>query len=175
MARKKSEFLFEEKMDMTPLIDCVFLLILFFILTTEITMSQEEVELPFALEGKEAQLSVQVDKVVKIEVVRKDPQFDPKKEGLGDVKHEGQVVDFEGVVEIFRKAVLIDMLPPPRGYGREPEILPGPEGRRLSQVKVLIRADKRVRAEYLRTIFMACEKVDPAIYKIEISSEQPSP
>lgn len=43
---------FESKMDMTPLIDCIFQLILFLVLTSQINVQTEEVELPFALEGR---------------------------------------------------------------------------------------------------------------------------
>ena len=42
----------ESGIDISPLIDCVFLLILFFILTTKLAVQIEEVELPIALEGK---------------------------------------------------------------------------------------------------------------------------
>ena len=39
MKLQRHEADFESKMDMTPLIDCVFLLIMFFILTTQITVN----------------------------------------------------------------------------------------------------------------------------------------
>ena len=163
--RKKTDFLFEEKMDMTPLIDCVFLLILFFILTTEITMTQEDVNLPFALEGKTSDELAALDTTVTISVVR---NHDSEERGAGEIKYKGEVVDFNGLIEVLRKEVQYDAY----GRGRAPEAVAN-SNKKLSQVKVLIRADKDVNAEFLRTIFHACEKVDPAIYKIEISSEEP--
>ena len=51
--RKRSDENFETKMEMTPMIDCVFLLIMFFILTTQITVNIEDVVLPFSREGKQ--------------------------------------------------------------------------------------------------------------------------
>ena len=45
--RKRSDENFETKMEMTPMIDCVFLLIMFFILTTQITVNIEDVAVSY--------------------------------------------------------------------------------------------------------------------------------
>ncbi len=175
MAKKRKDFRFDEKMDMTPLIDCVFLLIMFFILTTEITMTQAELELPFALEG-EAEKAKGDDTTIVLDVPLKRNRGgnlteDGIRKGIGQIEYLGNVYDEPELVKLFAKEVKYDAADPPYGRGRSPEIIAG--GRRLSQIKVRVRADKRVNAEYLRTVFMACQQVDPAIYKLEVSSEQP--
>lgn len=169
MRRHIRQHAVDEKMDMTPLIDCVFLLIMFFILTTEITMKAADVELPFALEGKVIDQGATGDISVVVEVVwdREKNKSDPK--GFATIQAEGETLDFEGLKALLQKNVEYDKLPPPRGRGRAPEVLPN--GKELSQLKVRIRADRRVRSEYLREIFTACSLT--GIYKIELSSTEP--
>jgi biopolymer transport protein ExbD len=168
MARKRhdpSEF--EQKMNMTPLIDCVFLLIMFFILTTAITVDIEDVQLPFAIEGKPEQ-AVSQDIVIVLNVRLTKDQV---QRGDAEIVFGGELMTPERLKKELQREVSFDMSE--TGRGRAPEI--GPDGRiRLSQLKVRIRADKHARAEYLRTIFTACAEIDPKIYRIEVATEPPS-
>ena len=171
MAKKRRESpSFEEKMDMTPLIDCVFLLIMFFILTTEITVRVEAVDLPFALEGNQAKDEGGDTTLLLNVVLRGD---DGVERGAADIIVDGNKLDISKLRDKLQQEVTYDMRDPPFGRGRQPEAL-GDGSTLLSQVKVRVRADKNAAAEHLRTIFMLCQDVHPKIYKIELSSETPS-
>lgn len=154
---------FETKMDMTPLIDCVFLLIMFFILTTQITVELEEVTLPFALEGKKPPPEGDLTVILNVRLAKNAPP----EERAGEIVYKGQAyTDVKALTKELKAEVFYDKTV----RGREPER--GPEGQELSQLEILIRADKDVRAEYLEKIFRAC--FNAGIYKIKLTSQQPS-
>ena len=156
--------------DLTPLIDCVFLLILFFILTTRIVQI-EDVDLPVAVEGKEqATANPDIVQPLMISVVR-DPEGLSKNRGerAGLIKFNGEAVtEKELGTKLIREAIY-DREPPPNGRGRGFELSPG--GKKLSKLAVLVRADKRVRAEFARHVFQACARA--GIYKIKVASVDP--
>ena len=157
--------------DMTPLIDCVFLLILFFILTTQITVQIEEVELPVALEGEQQETSnPNVVQPLLISVIR-DPQGLLKSRGerAGLLRFDGETLSEKQLAEKMRREAAYDAAPPPRGRGRGYETSPG--GQKLSKLSVLVRADRGVRAEFARKVFQACAKA--GIYKVKVSSVDP--
>lgn len=161
---------FESKMDLTPLIDCIFQLILFLVLTSQITVQAEEVELPFALEGKEQDELGEGERaplLVNVVLDRRKP------DRAGQIVFAGKQFDNneKALADELLKEVRYDAEPPPRGLGRGYEIASG--GNQLSKLIVLVRADRNVRAEYVRTVFMACQKV--GIYKIRVSSTTPQP
>lgn len=165
---------FESKLDMTPLIDCIFQLILFLVLTSQITIQAEEVELPFALEGKEADKEGQaLDEVppLLINVVRVKSRPGEEGERLGEIVFNGIRLgnSQEKLQKELKREVDYDASPLGRGRGFEP----GPGGRPLSKLSVLVRADKGVRSEYIRTIFMACQAV--GIYRVRVSTTTPQP
>ena len=89
--RKRTTHDYDKKMDLTPMIDCVFLLIMFFILTTQITVNIEEVTLPFALEGKPEKRD-NTDAVMLIMNVRKS-QADDAPPRSGEVVYQGKVLN----------------------------------------------------------------------------------
>lgn len=152
---------------MTPLIDAVFLLIMFFILTTQITVDVEEVSLPFGLEGKTDD-GKGTDTVVVINI-RLDQH--PKERGDAEIVIAGQPRTPAGLREELQAQVNHDASE--LGRNRAPEV--GPDGKTLlSQVKLRIRADKQAKAEYLREVLQACQDIKPMIYKVEVSIEKPS-
>ncbi len=174
MRRKIKQHAVDEKMNMTPLIDCVFLLIMFFILTTEITIKVSPVELPFALEGRTKDVGEQ-DITQMVEVIIDDKEFGPENRGAGKILIEQEEVNAIQLVEKLRAEVLFDWQPEPEGRGRAREeiAIGGGRVKKLSQLKLRIRADYRAKAAYLRTIFTACADDRVGIYKIELSSEEP--
>jgi hypothetical protein len=169
---KSSSGSFESKMDMTPLIDCIFQLILFLVLTSQINVQLEEVDLPFALEGKEAD-KVKEEVAPIIINVKRVKADTPAQVGerKGDILYQGIRFGNDGkkLAQELRREVAFDAGPQGRNRGMEA----GPGGRPLSKLSVLVRADKGVRGEYLRTIFLACQEA--AIYRIRFSSTTPTP
>ena len=154
--------------DMTPLIDIVFLLILFFILTAQITIQIEEVELPVALEGEEQETSnANVVQPLLISVVR-DLEL-PAKERAGLLRFGGDTWTEKKLAARLLFEAKYDADPPPNGRGRSRETSPG--GQPLSKLSVLVRADRSVRAEFTRHVFQACAKA--GIYKIKVSTVDP--
>jgi biopolymer transport protein ExbD len=155
-------------MDMTPLIDCIFQLILFLVLTSQISIQAEEVDLPFALEGKEAdKIKDEVPPLILNVVV--DRKATPGEERKGMIVFNGNDYgnDQQKLVKELRQEVVYDATEIGRNRGYEV----GP-GRNLSKLSALVRADKSVRAEYIRTIFMACQEV--GIWRVRVSSTLPT-
>ena len=158
MNKRKNSKNFETKMDMTPLIDCVFLLIMFFILTTEITVQLEDVTLPYGLEGKQ-QVEGQNETLLVVNVILKNKDGGDPREG--EILFNADKHDLESLTRILKEEARLD----PRARERRSS------GQPLSQLELLIRADKDVHSVYLRTIFTACSQA--GIYKIKLSSVPP--
>ena len=161
--RKRSDENFETKMEMTPMIDCVFLLIMFFILTTQITVNIEDVVLPFSREGKQDEQK-DTGKTMLILNVRKNRDGE-RDQRLGEIVYKGKVFDTKQLLQMLKAEADYDASP--EGRGRDWE--PGPNGIKLSQLEILIRYDRSVKSEYLRTIFEQCQKA--GIYKLKLATE----
>lgn len=148
------------EIEMTPLIDCVFLLILFFLLTTKMTVDIEEVELPFAMDAAEAKKQPDVVPPLVINVVRKGAE-----DRAGVIRFGGTDVTPAELLKNLRAEANFDAEHRGRGWEKSPG------GENLSKVEVLLRADKGVRSEYTRQVFDACAKA--RIYKIQVGSLEP--
>lgn len=153
----------EVKMDLTPLIDCVFLMILFFVLTTEITVQVEDVNLPIALEGKTVETAADVAPPLIINVGRTTRDGDDR---VGRIVMAGQELTKETLVEELTKEAAYDAAPRPGGRGRGWET--GPANNRLSKLEVVVRADRGVNASHVRQVLDACSAA--SIYKLKVSS-----
>ena len=162
--RKRSDDNFETKMEMTPMIDCVFLLIMFFILTTQITVNIEDVVLPFSREGKQDADKDTGEVTLLILNVRKNRDGE-RDQRLGEIVFKGKVYDTKQLLQMLKDEAEYDASP--QGRGRDWE--PGPNGSKLSQLEILIRYDRSVKSEYLRTIFEQCQKA--GIYKLKLATE----
>ena len=165
--RKSSDHNFETKMELTPMIDCVFLLIMFFILTTQITVNIEQVTLPFALEGEPEKRENTTDVMLIMNVRLSSAEDAPAR--AGEIVYQGRELNAKQLREMLDAEVAYDAAPPPRGRGRAKEV--GPNNVQLSQLEILIRYDKHVRSEYLRTIFEQCQKA--GVYKLKLATTQP--
>ena len=161
--RKRSDDNFETKMDMMPMIDCVFLLIMFFILTTQITVNIEDVVLPFSRVGKQVEEKDTGDTMLILNVRKnRDAERDQR---LGEIVFKGKVLDTKQLLQMLKAEADYDASP--EGRGRDWE--PGPNGVKLSKLEILIRYDRSVKSEYLRTIFEQCQKA--GIYKLKLATE----
>lgn len=155
-------------MDMTPMIDCVFLLIMFFILTTQITVNIEDVVLPFSKEGK-PETGEETGEIMLILNVRKNRDGE-RDQRLGEIVYQGKILDTKQLREMLEAEAEYDASPEGRGRDWEPGPI-GPDGKPtpLSQLEILIRYDRSVKSEYLRTIFEQCQK--SGIYKLKLATE----
>ncbi len=149
------------EIDMTPLIDCVFLLILFFLLTTQMVAQIEEVELPIALETREPPKGL-ADKPLVINVVPGN------QEDVGEIRFSGQTMTPEELEKALAAEARFDAEAPPHGRGRGWETV---DGGRASKLRVVVRADTNVYFEFVEAVMMACSKAK--IYKIEVASLEP--
>jgi biopolymer transport protein ExbD len=163
MRRKKGGESSDVKMDMTPMIDCVFLLILFFLLTTEMTVQVEEVDLPYALEAREDKEKGADDAPILINVVR--DRKNAANNRAGKIIYNSETQTLEKLTRALQLEADHHAKPPPHGKGN------GWEDGQFSKLRVIIRADRGVESQYLRTVFTACAKAK--IYKLKVSGVQP--
>lgn len=159
---------FESRLDLTPLIDCIFQLILFLVLTTQITLRSEDVKLPVAIEGKEAALEGEDVPPLVVSVVRDQT---PGKSGsrAGLIVYNGQPHDASKLEAELLKEARYDAVPRPEGRGRGWE--KGAGDQKLSRLSVLVRADRDVEARYLHDVFESCQKA--GIYRLKAAIVQP--
>ena len=156
----------ENKVDMTPLIDIIFQLILFLVLTSQITLQTEDVDLPFALEGKEIKPGAEEVAPLIVNIVRFAIASAEEGARAGSIVFGGNKLDKKALTKELKKEASYDASPTGRGRGWEPM-----GHLKLSKLSVLVRADKGVRAEYLREVWQAC--MDAGIYKVKLSTVQP--
>ena len=147
----------ETRHDLTSMIDLTFLLVLFFVLTSVfVTLKVEPVLLPVALataaQGPGLTLTINITRT-------------------GDGSRDGRII-FNGQPhdpQTLRKA--LDLEVRIDAARRGPELSPLPTSDASSRLEVLIRADEGVRSEYLRQVFVACQRV--GIYRVEIATLKP--
>ena len=153
----------DAKMQMTPMIDMTFLLVVFFMLT--IDLSQKEffpVELPYASEGAE-------DKEDKVgpkrfiinltadgEVIFKSMTFNLAADDPGTQDDAIQALT-ENLLRIHREGGEGDL--------REPD--------GASKVPVMIHADRGTKWKYVQWVMQACAHQDIKIYKLQFAVKKP--
>jgi biopolymer transport protein ExbD len=156
--RKKSD---DIDPDLTPMIDCVFLLLIFFMLITEITQADlEHMQLP------EAQVA-KPDKPDKerfvINIVKENPN-DDSRAGLIKVKGRVYGLGSQNLINLLKH----EADPGGRGQHRDE--------RGFSERKLLVRCDRRVHYKYFQELLTLCAKKDLGIlvYKIQIAISKES-
>lgn len=148
----------EAKPDLTPMIDLVFLLVMFFVLTSTFTsLNLEEVLLPMATRSADMG-----EELVVIINVREKNSSTPRE---GEIVFNGKVQNQASLERELDLEVKVD------GNRRGMEPSPVEGGKPLSKLEVLVRADQGVRGEYLRQVFVACQKV--GLYKLKLGALQP--
>ena len=168
--KKSNEDSFEQKMDMTPLIDCIFQLILFLVLTSQITIQTEDVDLPFALEGKEAKPGESEVPPLVVNVVR-ERQPEKKGQRMGYIVYGGNRVDGKKLTDALRAEAYNDAKPRSEGGRGRGYDSAGAAGIKLSKLAVLVRADRGVQSQYMRTVLVSC--MQAGIWRLKVSSVQP--
>ncbi len=157
MARKKLDFGAEQ--DMTPMIDIVFLLIIFFMVVTELTLDQAELILPVATEAKVVEPQPG-DRVITINVSLDREADDPLAADPVIQIRNGPRLDQEQLIkELKAEAAAFDKWIPK----------PNAPGERDSAIQVVIRCDQYAKAKNFHEIFEAAQKAK--IFKVSLAAQ----
>ena len=152
----------DAKLNMTPMIDMTFLLVVFFMLT--IDLSQKEffpVDLPYAREGvedKEDPKEVRrfiINLTSEGKVHFKNHEF--------ELSHENPVQQDQAIIQLRTELSKLHQEGGPQ--------LREPDG--ASKVPVLVHADHRSKWKYVQWIMQACAHPDIKIYKIQFAVKKP--
>jgi biopolymer transport protein ExbD len=148
----------EAEIDMTPMIDVTFLLIVFFMVVSDMSaLDIAELTLPFASEAA----------VTKVENIEENPMLIINVIKDGTVKIAGQ--DFttksesEGGLTSLKEYLKIEA----EAAAREPAPADNP-GLRASKLRVLIRGDRDTPFKNIQSVFDACQK--NGIYKTSLGA-----
>jgi len=156
----------EPKPDLTPMIDIVFNLIIFFMIVSELSnLTVEQLQLAYASEAADPKTTVgsELGKVLQINVM---PQGFIKVKGnpyATDPKHKGKYPELTEFLEIEAA-----------GYPRED---PDPSNPNLapSKMRVNIRADKDAPFKGVQQVFDACQKHGIYMTSLAASKDNPDP
>lgn len=166
---KISEQMMKEEvtMDLTPMIDCVFLLLIFFMIITEITQADiEQLELPQAKAAKPDD-KPPPERLV-INIIKQNPNDPNERSGLIKIKGRQYSLGQKELADLMRH----EADPAGDGSGRKNN---DPAG--VSERPLLIRCDRRVEYQYFQQILMLCARPDLGIriakIEIAISTELP--
>jgi len=142
------------EMNMTPMIDIVFQLIVFFLVANDLTRKEiEEVELPQALSGVEDKAS-EKDKRIIINIPNDDPDNPPE---IPEIKVKGKQYDLKEL-ERYMQTIA--------DTKREGDGGPGSP----SAVFVLIRADRNTPWQHVQYVMQVCAQPHVAIYKMQFAT-----
>jgi len=142
------------EMDMTPMIDITFQLIVFFLVANDLTRKEvEELELPQAIYGIEDK-ATEKDLRVIINVLEPEDTANPPK--IPEVKVKGKPYDLKDLTRYMRS--MADMEREGEGPGAP------------SSVYVLIRADKNTPWQHVQYVMQVCADPTIRIYKMQFAT-----
>ncbi len=156
----------EMEMNMTPMIDVVFLLIIFFMIITDLTQQDlEELKLPVAVSAVEDKPDPKIVRpVMNIlhtgeVIVKRETKYDPESEDLSKV-------------EAFLADQARQMLA--GGYKKGWDYLnsEGKSGPKIPDNPLLIRADQNTPFKYIQRIMEVCGKKGIQIWKLELAAAE---
>jgi biopolymer transport protein ExbD len=137
--------------NMTPMIDCVFLLLIFFMVVSEMSsMDMEAVSLPFADQARTPEQEPP-DRRIVINIHKDDAK-------KGFVRVMGRNYDKVKLTELIRKEAIRSGPEPDPKY---PKV-------KIYALRVLIRCDREAKYETVQWVFDACSK--NGVYKTVISA-----
>lgn len=165
MARKKKfQADPEPKQDLTPMIDIVFNLIIFFMIVSELSnLDVEQIELPFADRAEDPKKEPDGQKVLQVNVMEK---------GLIKVRGKPMTADpeLQNDKRFMWLAKFLEI--EAAGYEREPPD-PSNPANPPSKLRVNIRADARSPFKHVQRVFDAC--VRNGIYKTSLAATSDDP
>ena len=141
------------EMNMTPMIDIVFQLIIFLMLANDLSRKEiEELELPEALHATEDKGDKEKYRII-VNLMKNDGDAPPT------LKVRGMEMDLNAFQQYLR---------PEADRNREPE------DPKASELFILVRADRRSRWQDVQWVMQAC--ADPAVrvYKLQFATTDPT-
>ena len=145
---------FGVEQDMTPMIDIVFLLIIFFMVVTELTMNQAEVVLPVAPEAKVVEPQPGA-RVITISVSIEN-------------KTNKELIQIGTGPPLTEKELAAALRAETKAYDKwDPK--PNKPGELDSALEVQIRCDRHANSENFHKIYKACQAA--TIYKVSIIAQ----
>ncbi len=149
----------EMEMDITPMIYVVFLLIIFFMIITDLTQQDlEDLELPIALSAVEDKPDPDEKRPIfninhqGIIIVRKEVLYTPE-------THEGKANPME---DVQRKLAIIA-----KNMEKAPDGLP--DGH------LMVRGDRSVLFKHVQKVMQECAQKGVQIWKIQLAASMPNP
>lgn len=175
MSRKRMKMVVKEDVqcNLIPMVDIMFLLLLFFILSADMTQREAaELVLPEASEIKEEDKIKSLDPTTTVNIQHRldSPSFKCPVHAQGrfcrDNEHWGVVIQGREIP----RAALKDEMQVRADETLEPDVDPV-AGKRLSARKVIIRADRAAPYGDIQKIIEVCSMT--GIYKIEVGAALP--
>ncbi len=143
------------EMDMTPMIDITFQLIIFFLVANDLTRKEtEELKLPQAIHGS-VDLASEKDLRVIINIMKPDNPANPPK--IPEVKVKGRSYDLPDLTRYMRSMADLKR--------EEPAGANAP-----SAIYVLIRADKQTPWQHVQYVMQVCADPTVRIYKMQFAT-----
>ena len=159
----------EMEMDMTPMIDVVFLLIIFFMIITDMTQQElEDLELPVAVTAVEDKPDPK--EVRPIVNIMHDGTFIVKKETYFDPEAPDDYKKFAGYLADHAARMLRTSGPDKKWEYMNIEAQSGPK---LPDDPLLIRADQVTEFRYIQKAMEQCGLEGVRIWKVELAAAQP--
>jgi biopolymer transport protein ExbD len=161
MAKKKKDLLNAEdlELNMTPMIDVVFNLIIFFMIVTDMTQKElEDLVLPdsrASVEDKDDEEEVRI--IINISKKNKETYAQDREV---DIKIKGQPYDLDSLKNHLWKIAETK---------RNPE---DPSGANPSEVYVLVRCDRDIAWKEVQWVMQACAHPDVRIYKLQFATAE---
>jgi biopolymer transport protein ExbD len=162
MAGKKKDPLCTEdlELNMTPMIDVVFNLIIFFMIVTDMTQKElEDLTLPYSRVSVEDKDDPKEGRII-INISKHPENFES--EGEVEIKVKGRTYDLTALRRLLWKAA---------ETRRSPN---DDSGASPSEIYVLIRCDKEIPWKEVQWVMQACAHRDVRIHKLQFATADPS-
>jgi biopolymer transport protein ExbD len=153
----------EMEMNMTPMIDVVFLLIIFFMIITDMTQQDlEELKLPIAVEAVEDKPDP--DEVRPVINIFWDGRMIVKRKELYDPEEDDEFRQIEGYLADQAQAMI----------GRRNRLgIPAEVRAEVPDGPLLVRADENSPFHFVQKIMEVCGRKGIQIWKLQLAAAQP--
>ncbi len=151
----------ESKLNMTPMIDMTFLLVVFFMLSIDLTTKEFiPVDLPFAYKGIEDTEDTQEDV----------PRFVINLQSNGEVVFKGQTYSLSSDDPMAQETALRRMREELVALTRDPRWR---EDDGASMIPVMIHGDRAAKWQYVQWVMQVCAHPTIMIYKLQFAVKKP--